>query len=86
MQISSSSRCSTSRITACIWRSGLPHPELPQHTAALEPSVPEERPPFRTFRAALHDLFINLPDPRVGAQWRGVTRTTRQEMAAQGVN
>ena len=68
------------------WRSGLPHPELPQHTAALEPSVPEERPPFRTFRAALHDLFINLPDPRVGAQWRGVTRTTRQEMAAQGVN
>jgi len=68
------------------WRSGLPHPELPQHTAALEPGTPEERPPFRTYRAALHDLFINLPDPRVGAQWRGVTRTTRQEMAAQALN
>ena len=68
------------------WRSGLPHPELPQHAAALEPGTPEERPPFRTFRAALHDLFINLPDPRVGAQWRGVTRTTRREMAAQALN
>ena len=68
------------------WRSGLPHPELPQHVAALEPGTPEERPPFRTFRAALHDLFINLPDPRVGAQWRGVTRTTRREMAAQALN
>ena len=32
------------------WRSGLPHPELPQHAAALEPTVPEERPPFRTYR------------------------------------
>ena len=65
------------------WRSGLPHPELPSHAEALEPAVPEERPPFRTYRSALLDLFINLPDPRVGAQWRGVTRVTRQEMAAQ---
>jgi len=68
------------------WRSGLPHPELPQHTAALEPSTAEERPPFRTYRAALHDLFINLADPRVGAQWRGVTRSTRREMAAQALS
>ena len=65
------------------WRSGLPHPELPGHAEALEPTVPEERPPFRTYRAALRDLFINLPDPRVGAQWRGVARVTRQDMAAQ---
>ena len=68
------------------WRSGLPHPELPGHAEALEPTVPEERPPFRTYRAALLDLFINLPDPRVGAQWRGVTRVTRQEMAAQALS
>ena len=68
------------------WRSGLPHPELPQHAEALEPNVPEERPPFRSFRAALYDLFINLSDPRVGAQWRGVTRITRQELARQGAN
>ena len=68
------------------WRSGLTHPELPQHTAALAPTAPGELPPFRTFRAALQDLFINLPDPRVGAQWRGVTRTTRRETAAQGGN
>jgi fatty acid desaturase len=63
------------------WRSGLPHPELPRHAAALEPTVPEERPPFRSFGAAVWDLIVNLPDPKVGAQWRGVTVPTRQEMA-----
>ena len=67
------------------WRSGLPHPELPQHAAVLDPGVPEDRPPFRNYRSALRDLFVNLPDPRVGAQWRGVKRTTRQETAAQGL-
>ncbi|MEO6784847.1 MAG: fatty acid desaturase, partial [Chthoniobacteraceae bacterium] len=68
------------------WRSGLAHPELPQHASALDPSMPEERPPFRTYRAALRDLFVNLPDPRVGAQWRGVMKPTRQELAKQGMN
>lgn len=68
------------------WRSGLPHPELPLHADALEPKAEEERPPFRTFGAAVHDLLINLADPRVGAQWRGVTRMTRQEMARKGVD
>jgi len=67
------------------WRSGLPHPELPLHAAALEPAAPEERPPFRNFGAALHDLFINLPDPRVGAQWLGEAAPTRQELARQGL-
>jgi len=65
------------------WRAGLPHPELPGHAAALEPTVEQERPPFRTFGAALYDLVINLPDPRVGAQWLGVARQTRQEKARQ---
>ena len=68
------------------WRSGLPHPELPRHAAALEPAVPEERPPFRSFGAAVYDLMINLNDPRVGAQWRGVTVPTRQELARQASN
>jgi fatty acid desaturase len=68
------------------WRSGLPHPELPQHADVLEPKVEEERPPFLTFGAAMQDLLINLADPRVGAQWRGVTRTTRQELAREGLN
>ena len=68
------------------WRSGLPHPELPEHAAALEPKVEPERPPFRTFGAALHDLFINLSDPRVGAQWLGVKRPTRQELAGRRLN
>ncbi len=68
------------------WRSGLPHAELPQHTAALEPTAPEERPPFRSYRAALLDLLVHLADPRVGAQWRGAVRTTRRELARQGAN
>jgi fatty acid desaturase len=68
------------------WRSGLPHPELPRHATALEPTVPEERPPFRSFGAAVYDLIIHLPDPRVGAQWRGVTAPTRQELARQALN
>ena len=68
------------------WRSGLPHLELPRHADALEPSADEERPPFRTFGAAVRDLFINLADPRVGAQWRGMAKPTRQEMARQATN
>ena len=68
------------------WRSGLPHPELPRHANALEPSADEERPPFRTFGAAVHDLFNNLADPRVGAQWRGIAKPTRQEMARQATS
>jgi fatty acid desaturase len=63
------------------WRAGLTHPELPGHAAALEPTAEKERPPFRTFGAAVRDLFINLPDPRVGAQWNGHVRATRQELA-----
>jgi fatty acid desaturase len=65
------------------WRSGLPHPQLPRHRAALEPTVPEERPPFRSFGAAVYDTLINLADPKVGAQWLGVTRLTRKEREAQ---
>jgi fatty acid desaturase len=68
------------------WRSGLPHPELPQHTHALEPSTPEERPPFPTYRAAVQDLVINLGDPRVGAQWRGAKTLTRRDLAEQRLN
>jgi fatty acid desaturase len=56
------------------WRSGLPHPELPGHAAALEPKEEQERPPFRSFSAALYDLLCNLPDPRVGAQWLEAAR------------
>ena len=66
------------------WRPSLPHPELPAHAAELEPDVEEERPPFRTFGAAVHDLIINLADPRVGAQWLGVAQTTRQELGKRG--
>ena len=68
------------------WRPGLQHPELPGHAAALEPTVEEERPPFHTFGAAVLDLFRNLANPRVGAQWLGVARTSRQELSKPGLN
>jgi len=68
------------------WRAGLPHSRLPEHAAVLQPRTEEERAAFRTFGAALHDLLIHLADPRVGAQWLGVARTTRQELARRGSN
>ena len=69
------------------WRSGMPHPELPEHADVLESTGEHERPPFRSFGAAVHDLLINLADPRVGAQWLGVARTTRgEQLAKQGLN
>jgi fatty acid desaturase len=68
------------------WRAGLTHPELPEHVAALEPSAEKERPPFRSFGAALFDLFSSLGDPRVGAQWHGDARPSRQELARQQAN
>ncbi len=68
------------------WRSGLPHPELPLHVDALQPKVPGDRPPFTSYRAALYDLFINLGNPRVGAQWNGGKMLSRQETVEQGLN
>ncbi|MGI8438464.1 MAG: fatty acid desaturase family protein [Chthoniobacterales bacterium] len=51
-------------------RAGLTHAELPQYAADLRPVAAEEKPPFRSYTHALSDLLRNLPDPRVGAQWR----------------
>ncbi len=52
---------------------GLPHAELPKLAAELQPKADSERPPFPSYSHALVDLFRNLPDPRVGAQWRPST-------------
>jgi fatty acid desaturase len=60
--------------------SGLPHAELPQYVAELEPKSPDERPPFRSYSHAFVDLFRNLTDPRVGGHWRGNAGVNRQEM------
>jgi len=62
------------------WRSGIPHSELPLHTAALEPDGPAEQPPYGSFAAAFRDLFRSLADPRVGSQWIGVPAPARQEL------
>ena len=53
-------------------RAGLPHSELPQHVASLEPKKPDERMPYPSYRYALLDLMRSLADPRVGPQWRTV--------------
>ncbi|HET6410315.1 MAG TPA: fatty acid desaturase [Chthoniobacteraceae bacterium] len=60
--------------------SGLPHAELPMYASELAPAIPEERAPFRSYTHAFWDLLKSLPDPRVGAQWRGLSMATRREM------
>jgi fatty acid desaturase len=50
--------------------SGIPHAELPAHASELQPRTPEEIAPFPSYMHALVHLLRNLPDPRVGAQWR----------------
>lgn len=61
-------------------RAGVPHSELPQHVAALEPKNPDERAPFPSYRNALVDLIRSLADPRVGPQWRTVNRPVEGTM------
>ncbi len=49
---------------------GLPHAELPSRASSLAPKLADENHPFPSYRHALMHLLRNLPDPRVGAQWR----------------
>lgn len=53
---------------------GVPHAELPQFAAELEPKNPGEVSPFPSYRHALMDLLRSLADPRAGAQWSNATR------------
>ena len=53
---------------------GLPHAVLPQFKSVLTPKNPGERVPFMSYRQALPDLICGLGDPRVGAQWRDLSR------------
>jgi fatty acid desaturase len=50
-------------------RSGLPHYELPHHTASLTPVVEGELTPFPNYRSAIRHLLGTLSDPRVGSHW-----------------
>jgi len=68
------------------WRPGLPHPKLPEYATALEPKKDGDLPPFRTFRAALYDLLINLGNPKVGGQWIGVSRPIRKEFVREDLS
>jgi fatty acid desaturase len=65
------------------WRAGIPHSDLPLHIEALEPQALEELPPYESYGAAFRDLFLSLSDPRVGAQWKGIVKPTRQELVRQ---
>ena len=48
---------------------GLPHAELPGHTAELSPRTTDEIHPFPSYRQAFLHLLRSLADPRVGPQW-----------------
>lgn len=60
-------------------RSGLPHPFLPKHASLLEPTHEDEVPPFPSYWSAVRDLARQLPNPRVGAQWRRGTVALKSE-------
>lgn len=49
---------------------GVPHAELPNYSASLEPKEPGDVPPFPNYRAAFRHLLRCLADPKVGGQWR----------------
>ena len=62
---------------------------LPEDVAGMlayrgRPKTLEEMPPFRSYGHAFVDLWRNLADPRVGAQWREVPATTAEGLADAG--
>ena len=59
-------------------RAGLTHAELPLYAADLQPTEPDEQPPFPSYRHAMVDLLRSLVDPRVGAQWHAEKRAETQ--------
>jgi fatty acid desaturase len=48
----------------------MPYGALPEFTPTLSPTLPEELPPFPSYRHAFRDMLGGLADPRVGPQWR----------------
>jgi fatty acid desaturase len=52
----------------------LPHQTLPKFTHVLTPREPDDLAPFMTYRQALPHLLRSLSNPRVGAQWRDLSR------------
>ena len=62
--------------------SGLSHARLPQFAALLEPAIPSEKPPFRSYTHAFLDLFRSLANPKVGAQWQGARPSRGPSLAS----
>ena len=62
--------------------SGLPHAELPQYVAELQPKSPDERLPFPSYTHAFVDLLRSLTDPQVGGHWRGLSVNRRDMLKA----
>lgn len=54
-------------------RAGLPHAELPFHTADLQPRHEDEHAPFPSYWHAIMHLLGSLRDPMVGSQWEQKT-------------
>lgn len=53
----------------------VPQHAMPEFADLLEPTNPDEPPPYSSYRAAFRDMVQSLWDPRVGAQWNGAART-----------
>ncbi len=49
--------------------------EMPEHADWLAPEEEGDTLPFSSYRAAIADLIRQLPDPRVGGQWKAVETT-----------
>ena len=60
----------------------LPASVLPAACGILAPNGPDERPPFRSFTAALWDMMKTLGDPRIGPRWRVATNQPAAAPAA----
>lgn len=60
-------------------KSSLPHSDLPAHTDWLAATEAGDTKPFPNYRLAFLDLLRQLPDPRVGSQWKSSPPTAIQE-------
>jgi fatty acid desaturase len=52
---------------------GIPQTRLPDEKWLLDPTGPDERGPYPSYRSAFRHMLRSLPDPRIGAQWLRAT-------------
>jgi fatty acid desaturase len=53
-------------------KSSIPHAQVPQYAAWLQPKASDDVPPFPSYRHAFFHLLRSLGNPRMGPQWAAV--------------